>query len=182
MARSVSYLRVEQRVMAIFCHLASRTGTVTPDGVLLPQQLAHRQIADLVGARRPTVTLALTFLQNHDLIRRREDGRWLLAQGMVEPTDVDGLLRMTPSGPGRDQRVRQPPTATGSLPTSATNFEPVRVICSDEADQPRPRGSPRLTRRVMAAQRCSRRVDSRGVLAIDRMRLGDREESSPGCQ
>ena len=95
--------RVEQRVMAIFCHLASRTGTVTPDGVLLRQPLAHRQIADLVGARRPTVSLALTFLQDHDLVRRREDGRWLLAHYTDQLTDVERLLPKKPSNPGRDQ-------------------------------------------------------------------------------
>jgi CRP/FNR family cyclic AMP-dependent transcriptional regulator len=95
--------RVEQRIMAIFCHLASRTGTVTPDGVLLRQPLAHRQIADLIGARRPTVTLALTFLQNHDLLRRRDDGRWLLAHYTGQLTDVEGLFSTAPSAPGRDR-------------------------------------------------------------------------------
>jgi CRP/FNR family cyclic AMP-dependent transcriptional regulator len=95
--------RVEERITAIFCHLASRTGTVTPDGVLLREPLAHRQIADLIGARRPTVSLALTFLQDHDIVRRRDDGRWLLPHYTGQLIEIEGLLPTRPSTAGRRQ-------------------------------------------------------------------------------
>jgi CRP-like cAMP-binding protein len=84
--------RSEQRTMAILCHLASRTGTVTPDGVLLRRPLSHQQIADLIGARRPTVSLALRSLQNHGLVRRRDDGSWLLSHYTGEPLKVENLV------------------------------------------------------------------------------------------
>ncbi|MFZ1996677.1 MAG: Crp/Fnr family transcriptional regulator [Solirubrobacteraceae bacterium] len=70
--------RVEQRIEAILSHLASRTGIVTPHGVLLRQPLSHRAIADLIGARRPTVSLAIAALQGQGRLCRRADGDWLL--------------------------------------------------------------------------------------------------------
>ncbi len=84
--------RSEQRTMAILCHLASRTGTVTPDGVLLRRPLSHQQIADLIGARRPTVSLALRSLQDHGLIRRLVDGSWLLSHYTGQPLRVENLI------------------------------------------------------------------------------------------
>lgn len=40
-------------------HLADRWGRVTPDGVIVPLKLTHEALGRLVGAQRPTVTLAL---------------------------------------------------------------------------------------------------------------------------
>jgi CRP/FNR family cyclic AMP-dependent transcriptional regulator len=94
--------RSEQRTMAILCHLASRTGTVTPDGVLLRRPLSHQQIADLIGARRPTVSLALRSLQNHGLVRRRDDGSWLLPHHTGEPLRVENLVPAS----ARDQNIK----------------------------------------------------------------------------
>jgi CRP/FNR family cyclic AMP-dependent transcriptional regulator len=85
----------EQRTMAILCHLASRIGTVTRDGVLLRRPLSHQQIADLIGARRPTVSLALRSLQNHGMVRRRDDGSWLLSHYTGEPLRVENLVPVT---------------------------------------------------------------------------------------
>jgi CRP/FNR family cyclic AMP-dependent transcriptional regulator len=96
--------RSEQRTMAILCHLASRTGTVTPDGVLL-RPLSHQQIADLIGAQRPTVSLALRSLQNHGLVRRRDDGSWLLSHYTGEPLRVENLVPASackPNSKGHD--------------------------------------------------------------------------------
>jgi CRP/FNR family cyclic AMP-dependent transcriptional regulator len=96
--------RSEQRTMAILCHLASRTGTVTPDGVLL-RPLSHQQIADLIGAQRPTVSLALRSLQNQGLVRRRDDGSWLLSHYTGEPLRVENLVPASackPNSKGHD--------------------------------------------------------------------------------
>jgi CRP/FNR family cyclic AMP-dependent transcriptional regulator len=95
--------RSEQRTMAILCHLASRTGTVTTDGVLLRRPLSHQQIADLIGARRPTVSLALRSLQDHGLVRRREDGSWLLAHYTGQPLKVENLVPASPCEQGHDR-------------------------------------------------------------------------------
>jgi hypothetical protein len=45
-------------LLTIWC-LAERWGRVSPHGRLVPPRLTHAVLADLVGARRPPVTLAL---------------------------------------------------------------------------------------------------------------------------
>ena len=54
--------RVDRRLLALFWHLAERWGRMTPDGVALPMTLSHRMLGQLVGARRPTVSTALSEL------------------------------------------------------------------------------------------------------------------------
>ena len=51
--------RVEDRVLAVLWLLAESWGHVTPAGVRLPLALTHETLGALIGARRPTVTLAL---------------------------------------------------------------------------------------------------------------------------
>jgi CRP/FNR family cyclic AMP-dependent transcriptional regulator len=51
--------RVDERVLAMFWLLAQTWGQVTPSGVRLPLALTHETLGALIGARRPTVTLAL---------------------------------------------------------------------------------------------------------------------------
>jgi CRP/FNR family cyclic AMP-dependent transcriptional regulator len=70
--------KVEDRLVALFWHLAERWGRVAPDGVALPLALSHRLIGELVGARRPTVSTALAELARSSQIVRRDDGTWLL--------------------------------------------------------------------------------------------------------
>src|SRR5918997_1898658 len=66
--------RVDRRLLALFWHLAERWGRMTADGVAVPMTLSHRMLGQLVGARRPTVSTALTELTRHGEIARREDG------------------------------------------------------------------------------------------------------------
>ncbi len=73
--------RVELRVHALLWHLADRFGQVTPDGVHVPVPLTHRMIGSLVGARRPTVTLAVGELERAGAIRRDGLGGWVLRSG-----------------------------------------------------------------------------------------------------
>jgi hypothetical protein len=70
--------RVDTRLHLLLWHLAGRWGRVRRDGVFLPLKLTHAVLADLVAARRPTVTSALSDLARRGLIRSTEDG-WLLA-------------------------------------------------------------------------------------------------------
>ena len=46
--------------------------------MLLPLRLTHSVLADLVAARRPTVTSALSDLSRRGLVRSMDEG-WLLA-------------------------------------------------------------------------------------------------------
>jgi CRP/FNR family transcriptional regulator, cyclic AMP receptor protein len=69
--------RVEDRLLVMLWALAERWGRVGPQGVRLPLNLPHRTLATLVGARRPSVTTALTGLSRGGLVERTTDG-WLL--------------------------------------------------------------------------------------------------------
>jgi hypothetical protein len=69
--------RIEDRLLLLFGHLAGRWGHVTPQGVVIPLPLTHTLLAELVAARRPTVTTAFRALREADILERLEDG-WLL--------------------------------------------------------------------------------------------------------
>jgi CRP/FNR family transcriptional regulator, cyclic AMP receptor protein len=70
--------RVHSRVVALLSHLAGRWGHVTADGIALALPVTHEQLGRLVGAQRPTVSLALTDLREDGSVIRLDDGRWLL--------------------------------------------------------------------------------------------------------
>jgi CRP/FNR family transcriptional regulator, cyclic AMP receptor protein len=70
--------RVDRRLVALFWHLAERWGRMTPSGVHVPLRLPHRLLAQLVGARRPTVSTALMELAVRGELVRRPDRTWLL--------------------------------------------------------------------------------------------------------
>jgi CRP/FNR family transcriptional regulator, cyclic AMP receptor protein len=74
----VQQSRVDVRLQMLFWHLADRWGRVGTQGVMLPLRLTHSVLADLVAARRPTVTTALSDLAKQGLVRSA-DGGWLLA-------------------------------------------------------------------------------------------------------
>jgi hypothetical protein len=69
---------VELRVLALLWHLAERWGRVGREGVVLPVKLTHETLGRFVGARRPSVTLAMGQLADDGLITRRDDGAWVL--------------------------------------------------------------------------------------------------------
>jgi CRP/FNR family cyclic AMP-dependent transcriptional regulator len=69
--------RVDDRLLVLLWALAERWGRVSPHGVRLPLALPHRTLATLVGARRPSVTTALSGLARDGLVERVEEG-WLL--------------------------------------------------------------------------------------------------------
>ena len=75
---------VDRRLLALFGLLAARRGRRTPDGIAVPIAIPHRLLADLVGARRPTVTTALRALRGRGDLRRLQDGTWLLRDGAAD--------------------------------------------------------------------------------------------------
>ena len=83
--------RVDQRVLAIMWLLAESLGQVTPAGVRLPLALTHETLGAMVGARRPTVTLALRKLTEQGSILHQDSG-WLLLEPPPEASPVPKVL------------------------------------------------------------------------------------------
>jgi CRP-like cAMP-binding protein len=79
---------IERRLEALFWCLAERWGTLAPEGVTVSLPLTHQLLADLVGARRPSVTTALSRLSRAGTLTR-SDGAWLL-RGDPPPVDEPG--------------------------------------------------------------------------------------------
>ena len=81
--------RVEERLLALLWLLAERWGRVSQAGVVVPLRLTHEALGRLVGAQRPTVSLALRDLAEDGAVGRRDDGAWVLREGsQVELTPV----------------------------------------------------------------------------------------------
>jgi CRP-like cAMP-binding protein len=72
--------RVEDRVTRLFSQFADRWGRVTPEGLVVDLPLTHELIGQIIGGRRPTVSLALAELAGAGVLARRDDGSWLLAR------------------------------------------------------------------------------------------------------
>jgi CRP/FNR family transcriptional regulator, cyclic AMP receptor protein len=70
--------RVDDRVLSVLWHFADRWGTVTPRGVRLDLRLTHQVLAEVTGARRPSVTTALGRLSEEGRVRALPRSRWLL--------------------------------------------------------------------------------------------------------
>jgi CRP/FNR family cyclic AMP-dependent transcriptional regulator len=70
---------VEERLLLWFALCGERWGKVTPDGIVLDLPLTHDLLGALVGARRPTVSLALKSLQASGFLARRGSQAWLLS-------------------------------------------------------------------------------------------------------
>lgn len=66
--------RVERRLLLKLRQLAERWGRVTPDGIRLDLRLTHQELANMIGAVRESVTIALGRLADAGEIemRRRE--------------------------------------------------------------------------------------------------------------
>lgn len=74
----VQHPRVDVRLLMLFWHLGTRWGRVGQDGIYLPLRLTHAVLGELVAARRPTVTRALSELAERGLVRL-VDEVWLLS-------------------------------------------------------------------------------------------------------
>lgn len=76
--------RVQDRVLAMLWLLAESWGRVTSSGTTLSLSLTHQALGALVGARRPTVTLALGELAERGAVVQQDD-RWLLLEPPPQP-------------------------------------------------------------------------------------------------
>jgi hypothetical protein len=84
--------RVADRVLAMLWLLAESFGRVGAAGTTLPLSLTHEALGALVGARRPTVTLALGELTHRGALVHDADG-WLLLEPPASARSDEGPLR-----------------------------------------------------------------------------------------
>jgi CRP-like cAMP-binding protein len=104
----VHQTRVDVRLHILLWHLARRWGRVRSDGVSLPLPITHSVLADLVAARRQTVTRALAELAAGGLVQATGDG-WLLSGPPPSPvlTQVTARAERTSAAelPARNGRA-----------------------------------------------------------------------------
>jgi hypothetical protein len=84
--------RVDDRLLSLMWLLAESWGHVTSSGTTMGVSLTHEALGGLIGARRPTVTLAIGELTDSGAIMR-QDGGWLLLR-RPEPSIREHLLRL----------------------------------------------------------------------------------------
>lgn len=100
---------VHLRVLALLWNLADRFGRVTPEGTHVPLSLSHADLAELVGAQRPSVSVALKRLADEGLVSRAADNGWMLSH--EPPSELrDMRARGAPAGaaengPSEDEDV-----------------------------------------------------------------------------
>ena len=130
--------RVEDRVLALMWLLAETWGRVTASGTVLPMTLTHDSLGELIGARRPTVTLALKELAERGSLFR-QDGEWLLLEPPPRgpaPAPVRGEPLLTAVAP--TQWADAPPDAPavlGAAPGSVqTNIQQLTGIIATLSD------------------------------------------------
>lgn len=82
--------RAEDRIVQVLRLLCDDFGFVARDGVVLGLPLSHEALARLIGARRPTVTLATRKLLDDGLLARRQSGLWVLPGGVAAGDDELG--------------------------------------------------------------------------------------------
>ena len=74
----MSIVGIEERLRALLWAFAERWGQVIPGGVEIEVKVPQAVLAEMVGARRPTVSLALGSLNDRGLLSAPEPGRWIL--------------------------------------------------------------------------------------------------------
>jgi hypothetical protein len=85
LTQALSHLpRAYSRLLILFWLLAERWGKVIPEGVYVTLPVTHDVLAMLIGARRPTVTLALQRLSRAGYLVRERRDRWLLTTQAIE--------------------------------------------------------------------------------------------------
>lgn len=95
--------RVEDRLTALFRLLSERHGRVTAAGVVVEISLTHEALGRLIGAQRPTVSLALKALRDRGAVRRLPGGQWLIAE---QPGEVLTAGATEPPQPPAEPEAR----------------------------------------------------------------------------
>lgn len=77
-AAIASIVGIEERLLIMLWHLAERWGEPSQEGIHLSIRIPHRLFAEMVGARRPSITSALAGLQEAGRLASGPDGGWIL--------------------------------------------------------------------------------------------------------
>jgi len=85
--------RIEERLELTLWQLAYRFARVTRDGLCLRLGLTHAQMADMIAAQRPSVTVALARLEADGRLVRRSKHEWLLCG--EEPPALSSLVQQS---------------------------------------------------------------------------------------
>lgn len=88
---------VEDRLLVLLSLLVPTWGSEEPEGTVLPLDLTHEVLGRFVGARRPTVTIAVGVLVEAGYLERRPDRSWLLTPAFFEK--VAAITSEAPRGP-----------------------------------------------------------------------------------
>jgi hypothetical protein len=103
LTQAVTHLpRAHARLLLLFWLLAERWGRVGPEGVHVDLPLTHGVLAMLIGAQRPTVTLALQRLTRAGLLNRERSDRWLLTKEAIESLGHPESLNLIENGATHD--------------------------------------------------------------------------------
>jgi hypothetical protein len=85
LTQAVTHLpRASARLLILFWLLAERWGKVGPHGVHVTLPVTHEVLAMLIGAQRPTVTVALQRLTRARFLIRESRDRWLLTNAAID--------------------------------------------------------------------------------------------------
>jgi CRP/FNR family cyclic AMP-dependent transcriptional regulator len=88
LTQTVTHLpRANARLLILFWLLAERWGRVGREGVRISLPITHEVLAMIVGAHRPTVTIALQRLSRAGLLVREQTNVWLLTNRAIELLD-----------------------------------------------------------------------------------------------
>jgi DNA-binding transcriptional ArsR family regulator len=99
LTHAVTHLpRAYVRLLILFWLLAERWGTVGTEGVSVTLPLTHEVLATLIGAHRPTVTIALQRLTRAGLLIRERPDRWLLTNAAIAHLEHPETLLLTDEG------------------------------------------------------------------------------------
>jgi hypothetical protein len=164
--------RVEERLVALFWCIAERRGRMHPDGVHVRLSITHEALGDMIGARRPTVSLALKALAADGVLVRDGD-RWILSADSVGLLADGRAPAARPGGVASDTAHTEP--ASRELLQLARDVHAVagreRRRGASDADGPaltddEERGDP-VTSRPGGAAVCVLEVSRDPVLAPD---------------
>ena len=77
-AAAANIVGLEERLLTALWQLAETWGEAKADGIHLSIRLPHRLLAELMGARRPSVTSALAELKSTGQLSSASNGTWIL--------------------------------------------------------------------------------------------------------
>lgn len=77
-AAAANIIGLEERLLTALWQLAETWGEAKTDGVHLSIRLPHRLLAEMTGARRPSITSALAELKSSGRLRSASNGSWVL--------------------------------------------------------------------------------------------------------